>query len=211
MRSPLARTLVAGGALLLFGSAVTLAQLPPGHPGTGPGRKTPEPQPEATQPQEQAPEKAPEFFAPRPEDVQSVDAIVLAYYDSISGPKGEKRNWDRFRSLFLPDADLMSVQQMHQSTKIISLTPEEYMHLNGTYFEKGGYFESEIHRETRSYGFVAQIFSTYESRRQAEGEAYSRGINAFQLLFDGNRWWIASATWDRELPNNPIPAEFLPE
>ena len=44
-----------------------------------------------------------------PEDVASVDAIVAAVYDVISGPAGEARDWDRFRSLFLPGARLIPV------------------------------------------------------------------------------------------------------
>jgi hypothetical protein len=204
MSTPLTRALAAGAVGVLLVSALSVAQMPPGHPGnrTNPGQET---TPKPTQDEEPLP-----LVAPRAEDVASADAIIQAYYASISGPKGQERDWDRFRSLFLPKAELMSVQQMHQNTKIISLRPEDYMHLNDTYFTKGGYFESEIHREIRAYGIVAQVFSTYESRRTPEEPAYSRGINAFQLLYDGNRWWIASATWDREQPHNPIPAEFLP-
>jgi hypothetical protein len=35
-----------------------------------------------------------------------------------------------------------------------------------------------------------------------------RSVNSIQLYWDGTRWWIASATWDDERPDNPIPAEL---
>ena len=35
-----------------------------------------------------------------PADVASIDGIITAAYDSISGPAGEKRNWERERSLY---------------------------------------------------------------------------------------------------------------
>ena len=35
-----------------------------------------------------------------PADVASLDAIMKAVYDAISGDAGVKRDWDRFRSLF---------------------------------------------------------------------------------------------------------------
>ena len=38
--------------------------------------------------------------AARSEDVASVDAILGALYEVISGPAGEQIDWDRFRSLF---------------------------------------------------------------------------------------------------------------
>ncbi|MBV9618548.1 MAG: hypothetical protein JO201_04985, partial [Verrucomicrobia bacterium] len=37
-------------------------------------------------------------------DVESIDAIIAAAYDVISGPAGKKRDWDRERSLFCPGA-----------------------------------------------------------------------------------------------------------
>ena len=40
-------------------------------------------------------------------DVSSPEAIVAAVYDVISGPAGQKRNWDRMRTLFVPDARMI--------------------------------------------------------------------------------------------------------
>ena len=34
-------------------------------------------------------------------DVESVDTIIKALYEVISGEKGEERDWDRFRNLFV--------------------------------------------------------------------------------------------------------------
>ncbi len=43
----------------------------------------------------------------KPEDVNSPEAILAAVYDVISGAKGQPRDWDRMRSLFIPDARLI--------------------------------------------------------------------------------------------------------
>src|SRR4051794_4671809 len=45
--------------------------------------------------------------AAKPADVESIDAILKALYEVISGPKGQARDWDRFRSLFAPEARLI--------------------------------------------------------------------------------------------------------
>ena len=37
----------------------------------------------------------------RPADVHSIEAILSAIYDVISGPEGHPRDWDRMRSLFV--------------------------------------------------------------------------------------------------------------
>jgi len=73
-----------------------------------------------------------------------------------------------------------------------------------------GFFEREVHRVTRSYGNIAQVFSTYEERRTPDGPVNGRGVNALQLFWDGKRWWVASAIWFDEDPAHPIPPEYLP-
>ena len=75
----------------------------------------------------------------------------------------------------------------------------------------GGFYEREVHRVTRRYGSIAHVFSTYETRRSPAGPVAYRGVNSLQLFHDGERWWIASATWQSERPGAPIPAELLPQ
>src|SRR5260370_42583723 len=65
------------------------------------GAPTPTPRPSSTP--TQTPSSIP---AANPTDVASIDSIVAALYDVISGPPGA-RNWDRFRSLFIPGARLI--------------------------------------------------------------------------------------------------------
>src|SRR5213076_1756970 len=40
--------------------------------------------------------------APHAADVATVDGIVTAYYDVITGPAGQPRQWSRDRSLYIP-------------------------------------------------------------------------------------------------------------
>lgn len=145
-----------------------------------------------------------------PDDVRSTDALVSAYYGALSGAAGEERNWDRFRSLFIPEARLISAQPLAEAQPCAVMTPEQFIQMNGAYFKSSGYFETDINRRTEIFGNTASIFSTYESRKAADGEVYSRGINSMQLVFDGKRWWIATVLWDFERPDTPIPAEYLP-
>ncbi len=147
-----------------------------------------------------------------PADVSSVDGIVAALYEVISGPAGRQRDWQRFDALFLPGARLISVgvsPQDHQVHHRV-LTPTEYEQAAAPYFQQQGFFEREVHRETERFGQIEQLFSTYESRRAAtDAKPFERGINSIQLVNDGRRWWIATVLWDSERPDNPIPAKYL--
>jgi len=151
--------------------------------------------------------------AAKPADVASPDAILAATYDVISGPAGQQRNWDRFRSLFVPGARLATaVAKKNGSgyeTRVI--TPEEYAKLADTYFQKNGFAEREISQKAERYANIMQIFSTYESRHDPkDAQPFARGINSFQLFYDGSRWWVVTIYWQEESPANPLPKEFLP-
>jgi hypothetical protein len=146
-----------------------------------------------------------------PSDVESVDAIVAAVYDVISGPAGEARNWDRWHSLFIPEARLIPVGPGSEGAvghQVI--TPTVYAERSGPFLEQNGFFEVEIGRVAERYGHIVHLFSSYESRRTlSDREPFARGINSFQLMFDGTRWWVVSIMWESERPEHPIPERYI--
>jgi hypothetical protein len=162
-----------------------------------------------------APTPAPAAADPDPPvvaDVASVDAIVAALYDVISGPAGEARDWDRFVHLFHPDAGRLVGMSRNPAGEIVYrvLTPQEYADLSGPSLEARGFFEVEIGHEEHRFGNMAHRFSAYEARRTLEDpEPFMRGINSIQALHDGERWWIVTVLWDQERADNPIPDRYL--
>jgi hypothetical protein len=148
----------------------------------------------------------------KPEDVQSSEAIVAAVYSVISGGKGQQRDWDRMRSLFVPDARLIpAITGKDGHNDVLMLSVDGYIERSGTRLTNDGFFERSIHNETEQFGNIVQVWSTYESRHSAEDEKpFARGINSFQLLKDGDRYWVVNIFWDSESPTKPIPAKYLP-
>lgn len=149
--------------------------------------------------------------AARPDDVKSIDAILGALYDVISGPKGQARDFDRLRSLFAPGARLMPIvtpKEGRPEARVLSV--EEFIEAAGPALEKG-FFETEIARTTQRYANMAHVLSTYESRRAKDDPPFVRGINSIQLLYDGDRWWVVTIYWQNEVEGQPIPKAFLPE
>ena len=81
-----------------------------------------------------------------PADVESIDAIITALYDVISGDAGVARDWDRFLSLFAPGGTLSPVgrppgESTYQRRVI---TPDEYAEGVGESLEANGFHEVEI-------------------------------------------------------------------
>lgn len=153
-----------------------------------------------------------ETKAANPADVSSVDAIMKAVYEVISGDAGQKRDWDRFRTLFHPSARLIPTGKNPQTNVVgaRAFTVEEYIQRATPFMEKEGFFEREIARRADIYGNIAQVFSTYASFHKADDKTpFQRGINSFQLLNDGTRWWVVTIYWQGETPENPIPKKYL--
>jgi len=144
-------------------------------------------------------------------DVRSLDAILHAVYDAISGPAGD-RNWSRFRSLFSPGARLIPTRHPPDSlAAVLVLDVEGYVNRAGPRFKQNGFYETEAARRVERFGSIAHVFSTYESRRTPQDSVpFARGINSMQLFFDGTRWWVVTIFWDAERPGLTIPREYLP-
>lgn len=150
--------------------------------------------------------------AARPADVASIESIIAALYDVISGPPAQNRDWDRFRSLFTGGARLIvAAPSPDGRVPSRSMTVEEYVVAADPFLKRDGFWEREIARRVERYGNVAHVFSTYESRtKTADSPPFSRGINSIQLVTNGQRWWVVTILWDFERPGNPIPREYLP-
>ncbi len=131
-------------------------------------------------------------------DAKSEDAIIKALYQVISGPAGEKRNWDRFRGLFGPKATLSAlVKNKEGKTVCVVMTPEDYVSRSGPWLEKNGFFETEKKRRSQKAGNLVNVMSDYESRKLLEDKKpFEKGTNSLQLYFDGGRWWIHTVLWE---------------
>ena len=161
--------------------------------------------------------------AANPADVDTIDHILAALYDVISGPAGKQRDWDRFRSLFVPGARLIPTGARRapgtamdapltgkEEYAVRVLTVEDYIVRSGPYLEGNGFFERESARRTEQFGHIAHVFSTYESRHKAEdARPFQRGINSIQLMNDGRRWWVVSIMWEGETNVTPLPEKYL--
>ena len=87
-------------------------------------------------------------------DAASIDSIVAAAYDCISGPAGRKRDWSRLRSLFIPGARLIPTAQKPGEASNGGKIAPQLLDVDGfiarvaEHVETNGFFETEIARRT---------------------------------------------------------------
>jgi len=144
-------------------------------------------------------------------DVESLDSIIEALYDVISGEKGETRDWERFLYLFHKSGTLRSVGKTKEGkVDTRAMTPKEYVKRAEPFLVGNGFFEREIGRRTEQYRYITHIFSTYDSRNSAnDSKPFSRGINSIQLMHDNDRWWIISILWNGETKEERLPQKYF--
>ena len=148
---------------------------------------------------------------PRPADVATIDGMIRAYYEVISGPAGQPRDWARDRTLYIKDLRFVQVDVDKDGRPQPRITDHQQYVDRAEPSLKDGFFETEIHRVTQRFGPIAHVWSTYESRKTGKGPVIARGINSIEFFWDGKRWWIANAIWTDETPGNPIPKQYLPK
>jgi hypothetical protein len=153
---------------------------------------------------------------PRADDVTSPEALVRATYDAISRAPGAPFQWERFRSLFLPEARLIpNTEQtsgrftVHTVESFITWIDDGWKRVIGTAQDRG-FAESHVAGVTEQFGDVAHVFSTYEKHLWNDKNVLGRGINSIQLVRKDGRWWISSIAWDEEPAAGQVPPKYLP-
>ncbi len=148
---------------------------------------------------------------PKADDLTTIEGTVAAVYKVISGPAGEKRDWDKMRSLFQPEARMIAVAKTPTGeVRKRAITVEDYIKQSGPILEERGFFEKEVAQKTEQYSNIAHVFSTYEARTKlSDDKPFMRGINSFQLWNDGKRWWVVTIYWQSEDPSTVIPDKYL--
>jgi hypothetical protein len=145
----------------------------------------------------------------RPEDVASIDAIIAAFYDVISGPAGQPRQWSRDRSLYIPGVRFVSTGYDPQDRRTVSVMDhQQFVDATDSGFVARGFYETEIHRATHRVNDIARVLHLRMHRARRPG--LRGGVNSLELYWDGTRWWIAGAVWIDEAPGHPLPADVLP-
>ncbi|MDM5178933.1 hypothetical protein PO883_17160 [Massilia sp. DJPM01] len=135
------------------------------------------------------------------------ETLVRALYAIVSAPAHGTHDWARLERLHAPGAMITPTQ--HRAAVAFAAAPQAlstFVELNQRLFADRGFHEREIFQRVERFGHIAHVWSGYETREHPGGPVQRRGINSFQLLHDGQRWCVLSATWDSETADHPMTA-----
>ncbi|MDT0554077.1 hypothetical protein [Urechidicola vernalis] len=143
--------------------------------------------------------------SPYQKDVESIDAIITAYYDVISGAKEDSYQFERDEFLHVPDVQITRINEDGNVDK----HPLEAEYIPFALTGKVDMYENELGRTVETYGNMAQVWSAFEIRTEKDTPSDFKGVNSIQLIYSENRWWIASWTCQMESAKFPIPKHLL--
>jgi hypothetical protein len=145
-------------------------------------------------------------------NVSSIDNIVTSVYKVVSGEKGEDRNWELHRTIFHPEAQIVTNYINDQGDyKILFNDVEQYVDNYKEYFKENNLHEVDVNRKIEIFGNLAHVLSTFESYRKPDDSTpYKQGMASIQLYNDGKRWWIISMYYKNETEKDRIPEKYLP-
>ena len=138
-------------------------------------------------------------------DVQSVDSIMDAYYDVVSGSSQDP--WQFERDNFIHSKNAVITRLDENGAAISHALEAEYIPLALT--PKEDFYEKELKRTISQFGNIAQVWSAFEIRTNQKKASDIRGLNSVQLHFENGRWFIDSWTCEMEHTANPLVAQFL--
>lgn len=148
---------------------------------------------------------------PHADDWASPRSIVQALHETVSAGPAEDRDWDRYRDLFLDGAKLSMAVRSVRMPGIMTATPEELIEQTETSYASTGFHEIPLVVEIAEFGAMAVVTNSFEVRlRRDDPEPLMRGLNHFQLLHDGERWWIVSNLSTVESGDWKLPKAFDP-
>lgn len=146
-------------------------------------------------------------------DLATVDAVIQALYESTRHTREHPQDWERFRSLFMPNAVLVQ-----------AASHGAYEYSIDSYIEEAQYFrdrdpteewyETEVARQTHQLEDVAHVFSVHVFGPATEHTQPKRYTNSFHLVkideyqqhgtsfHQSMKWQITSWLWSAQLPNS---------
>jgi hypothetical protein len=135
--------------------------------------------------------------------VNSIDRIVNEVLNIISGDPDKVRDWEAFRNLFDPDATISFLQHDSSGNNIYhSFSLNEFVEIGKNNYSNNSFLEYEITKTVDEYNGIAHVFQVYYAKGAASEE---KGINSYQLIHDGNRWWITSILWTDDTNGVEVP------
>jgi hypothetical protein len=153
------------------------------------------------------------------DDSATAEAAARAIYDAVSAPAGSVPNWDRVRSLFVPEA-VVVLRTSRTTTSVFTLdgfikdfadfyeTPKKYGDAPLAP-RAAGFTEKVLASRAQEFGEIAHVAVLYEARIVGLSRPPTRGVDLWLLTRQGERWRIAAVVNEVVSADRPLPPDLF--
>ena len=143
--------------------------------------------------------------------LKTPEGVAAKMLEFISFEKGEVKDWDEYRNLFLPSAQKFSFrpqpgQPLMKQARALNL--EEFSRNAGSSYSKSGFEEYAIGVEVNEFNGIASVFQSFYCKTLG-GSYEARGVNSYQMVYLNDRWWIVSTMFINETDDVKLPNDLL--
>lgn len=132
-------------------------------------------------------------------DKEEIKELLDHFYSIISGEKEVKRDWNKFRDLFSPEAYLSIC---FKNSKVTTLNVEDYIARLDNLLSENDFFETGEILSYHIVGNIAQVNSIYKAKKNKEdAELIQEGVNFVQFVRLENEWKIKNMLWENKQNN----------
>ncbi len=148
--------------------------------------------------------------AARAEAERAVRDVVDVVYATVSGGRGEARDWARLEGLFVPGGTLVvAARGKDGAPRHRVLTPAEFVQSADANSKQQAFYEAPMVTRVEVFGGVAQVWSSYTARPSPDAPPFARGVNTFTLVRTADGWRIVTIAWSEEAPGWALPADLV--
>jgi len=139
------------------------------------------------------------------------EKLAAKMLEFISFEKGEVKDWDEYRNLFLPEATKLSFRPKAGdplSKQVRSNNLEEFVRYGSQGYSKNGFEEYAIGVKVNEFNGIASVFQSFYCKN-GDGSYEARGVNSYQMVYLNGRWWIANTMFINETVDVKLPDDLL--
>lgn len=142
--------------------------------------------------------------------VSTAEGVVNEIYRIVSAEAGKLPDWENVRSLFVENA-VVVLRVTRDSTAVLSLQGfiDDFINFYDKSAAKhNGFTERIVRMKPMVFGNIAHILVLYEAHIPGTPRPPQQGVDSWELVKRGGRWWIVAITNDIVSKDRPVPKEL---
>lgn len=141
------------------------------------------------------------------EALETADGVVTEIYDLVSFEAGGMPDWDKVRSMFIPEA-VVVLRTSREATTVFSVDGfiEDFVNfVERSPAGEMGFTEKILNMKSMVFGDMAHVLVLYEAHITGSQRPPTQGVDSFSLIKKDGRWCIAAITNELPTADRPIP------